>query len=617
MVYNRLYECSEMESKIKDIVNDDEDFLQVIKANNYFEYYYFLSNLRHDLFNWYPFKKNADLLEIGSGYGQLTEFFSNKVKNVVAVENSESKAEIIKKRVTNANVIVSDFDKLNLNKKFDYIILCNIFEYAKSFFESKEPYKDYLNYLKGFLKEDGVILIALSNRLGLKYFAGFKEEHTNEFFIGVDGYNNISHVETFSKPELLQIIEDSEFSNYKFFYPYPDHEFPKVINTDKFLYKIPYLRQADYFDERADFFREDKLNLTFTNDNLADYFANSFLIEIRNSNNKYESDNINYVKINSNRAEKFRTSTVINSNGVVYKYPLNPNANEHIKKMYENSKASIGKIKFLKSDLNDNVISYELLNEKTLEDLLVEAIEQDNKKKFFKILKKYYNALFYNSTESNDYMTDEFISVFNYKSKWEFHHHDKANLDLIFNNIFIINNEFIAIDYEWFFDFPIPLEFIFFRVLTHHINTNQLIGDYISVEEVFKYFDIETSVIRLFEIWESNFIKFVYGYPNAIPKPDRNILSKYNLELPEKTNEYIHLYLNQNDSSRCESLRKDIVVRQRKMINELSMKNDKLSKDLAKKRKEVYNKNKTVKNLQNSFSWKITKPIRKLKSKFK
>ena len=47
------------------------------------------------------------------------------------------------------------------------------------------------------------------------------------------------------------------------------------------------------------------------------------------------------------------------------------------------------------------------------------------------------------------------------------------------------------------------------------------------------------------------------------------------------------------------------------------MKNEKLSKDLAKKRKEVYNKNKTVKKLQNSFSWKITKPIRKLKSKFK
>ena len=40
----------------------------------------------------------------------------------------------------------------NWMKKFDYIILCNIFEYAKSFVESENPYVDYLNYLKKIFK---------------------------------------------------------------------------------------------------------------------------------------------------------------------------------------------------------------------------------------------------------------------------------------------------------------------------------------------------------------------------------------------------------------------------------------------------------------------------------
>lgn len=107
--------------------------------------------------------------------------------------------------------------------------------------------------MKTLLKEDGVILLALSNRLGLKYFAGFREEHTNQFFSGVGGYVDNDDVKTFSRTELIKLIEASEFTNYKFFYPFPNHEFPDVINTDKYINKIPYSRQTDYSPERSIF----------------------------------------------------------------------------------------------------------------------------------------------------------------------------------------------------------------------------------------------------------------------------------------------------------------------------------------------------------------------------
>ena len=47
----------------------------------------FQSDLRHDLFNLYPFKDNGKLLEMGSGYDQLTSLFTEKVKEVTAIED--------------------------------------------------------------------------------------------------------------------------------------------------------------------------------------------------------------------------------------------------------------------------------------------------------------------------------------------------------------------------------------------------------------------------------------------------------------------------------------------------------------------------------------------------
>ena len=127
-------------------------------------------------------------------------------------------------------------------------------------------------YLKRFLKEDGVILLAISNRFGLKYFAGFKEEHVNEFFTGIDDYPK-KQVRTFTKGEIEDIIKSAGFTNYKFFYPYPDHIFPIVINTDKYINEILYERKATIVKERANFFRENKVNQTLTDENISQHFS--------------------------------------------------------------------------------------------------------------------------------------------------------------------------------------------------------------------------------------------------------------------------------------------------------------------------------------------------------
>ena len=311
MDYQRLYEDKNLENKIQDIIYNNKDYKSSIIKNNKYEYHYFLSPKRHGLFQWYPFKKDGSLLEIGAGYGQLTSAFTQKVDRVVAVENTKSKCDIISKRTENATVLLSDFNDLQLDEKFDYIILCNVFEYAKSFVESENPYVDYLNYLKKFLKKDGTILLALSNRLGLKYFAGYNEEHSNQLFEGINRFNDVDYVQTFSKAELINIIEESEFFSYKFFYPYPDHEFPEVIHTDKLINEIPFNGVTEFSPDRLNFFDETTLNLALSPENISQYFANSFLVEIRSTNQDYITDNIDFIKVSTSRKDEFNVYTTI------------------------------------------------------------------------------------------------------------------------------------------------------------------------------------------------------------------------------------------------------------------------------------------------------------------
>ena len=43
------------------------------------------SSVRWNILNWYPFKKDADVLEVGAGMGALTGLLCEKAKSVVSV----------------------------------------------------------------------------------------------------------------------------------------------------------------------------------------------------------------------------------------------------------------------------------------------------------------------------------------------------------------------------------------------------------------------------------------------------------------------------------------------------------------------------------------------------
>ena len=78
-----LYSDGDIEDVLLDIVKKGiQD--EVLYSDNRWPVLYHLSNIRENILEWYPLKKNADVLEIGSGCGAVTGLLSRKAKHVTS-----------------------------------------------------------------------------------------------------------------------------------------------------------------------------------------------------------------------------------------------------------------------------------------------------------------------------------------------------------------------------------------------------------------------------------------------------------------------------------------------------------------------------------------------------
>lgn len=284
-----LYSDGEIENKLLEIVknNNPSEFEEIIEMEKSWPILYHLSSIRGNILNWFPFESNSSILEIGAGCGAITSQLVTQVKNVTAIELSKKRSLINAYRnfnVNNLEIMVGNFEDIykHINKKFDYITLIGVFEYAESYIGQSNPYTEFLDNINSMLNNKGKIILAIENRLGLKYFAGCREDHIGMFFEGIEGYTKTNGIKTFSKNEITYLLESNRYLNYKFYYPYPDYKLPIAIYSDNYLPKegelVNNLRNFD--SDRFVLFDEAKAFDSIIKSNMFPQFSNSFLILI-------------------------------------------------------------------------------------------------------------------------------------------------------------------------------------------------------------------------------------------------------------------------------------------------------------------------------------------------
>ena len=278
-----LYSDGDIEDELLNIVQNNDDYMGILKNDNRWPILYHLSPIRENLLEWYDYDKNGSVLEIGAGCGAVTGVFCRKTSRVVGIELSKRRSMINATRNAkygNLEIIVGNCEDIQIKEKFDYVSLIGVLEYSPLYINCESPFEDMVKRAKGFLKDDGKLIIAIENKMGLKYLAGATEDHTGVPFDGVNNYENIDYVKTLSKPEIIDLLRNAGYRKIEFYYPMPDYKMPNVIYSDNRLPNVGELRNIiNVFDrERYQTFNEEIVFDQLIKDGLFDYFANSFLI---------------------------------------------------------------------------------------------------------------------------------------------------------------------------------------------------------------------------------------------------------------------------------------------------------------------------------------------------
>lgn len=280
------YSDGEIEEEILALVSNRKDFEEVIARDNRWPILYHLSPERRNLLEWFPFRSDATLLEVGAGCGALTGLFCERVKRVVAVELSQRRARITAERyrdTSNLEIIVGNVEEIPLAESFDYITLIGVLEYAKSFISTTDPYGRLFDILLPRLREDGTVVIAIENRFGLKYWAGAADDHTGRLFEAISTPVPGKQFETFSRQGLISLLRRNGLCDLHFYYPHPDYKLPQEIFSDAYLPGLTsLLDEAPCYDRAGLRLFDERLGFFYLiRDGMYPWFANSFLVLAR------------------------------------------------------------------------------------------------------------------------------------------------------------------------------------------------------------------------------------------------------------------------------------------------------------------------------------------------
>lgn len=210
--------------------------------------------------------KNANILDLGCGWGDISSYFVNKSKNVVGFDVTPNTLKEIKcKEIKNLNLVRGDAEKLPFKDSFfDVVILCGVLEWVA--LDKKGNVKKIqlkvLKEINRILTKGGILYLGIENRFGLNALLGGPEHHTGLPFVSIlprklaDIYSRLVHGEkyrmhTYSKGELEKMLISTGFYS-EFYTAIPTYGYPKIyakLNKKgliKVLKEIPNLKYPGY-----------------------------------------------------------------------------------------------------------------------------------------------------------------------------------------------------------------------------------------------------------------------------------------------------------------------------------------------------------------------------------
>lgn len=224
-----------------------------------------------------------------------------------------------------------------------------------------------------------------------------------------------------------------------------------------------------------------------------------------------------FSKYSNERARRFAIRTDIVSDGskqlTVFKRNLYPEGQQHIKNIYTWYKRLSESYQGTQIELNhceydQDKVALEYLTQLTLENELNELLKKQKLEQFNTLLFSYIDEVKKGGMTHPFVKTEEFVKTFGDVQIDAALSAEVTNIDMVLNNV-ILTEKWTIIDYEWTFDFPIPANFVIYRIL-HYFIANSHFQNRLNAVELFEQAGITEAEQEIYASMEQHFqLKFL------------------------------------------------------------------------------------------------------------
>lgn len=329
------------EAAVLDIISAAQDLssgsVEMVRAAVGWAQRYHVDPARGNVLRGLELPSTARVLEIGAGCGAITRYLGENCALVDALEPVPSRAVSAAARTRDlpgVQVFVGELDDVPDVAAYDVIAVIGVLEYVGSGSADRQPYLDFLAGIRSRLAPGGTLVLAIENKLGVKYLVGSPEDHTNRVFDSIEGYPRGGKAHTFSRRELEQLLTDAGLTPTTRI-AFPDYKMTRTVlgelpdSTRSLLHRIPYFPSPDWRTARPHLADERAVWQTLVEAGLELEFGNSFLVLAgRDGPSTLWPADQGAVFYTSNRRKHLNTATVVERSGdtVLFRRTSDPDA---------------------------------------------------------------------------------------------------------------------------------------------------------------------------------------------------------------------------------------------------------------------------------------------------
>ncbi len=418
------------------------------------------------------------------------------------------------------------------SEKYDLIAAVDLIEYAR------HP-ASVLKRIRGLLKPEGKLLLAVDNRLGIRYFCGDQDIFSGKNYDSIENYTHLfdwEHREmkgrAYAKSELAELLERAGFVRHRFY-----SVFPRISNAQLLLAEDYVPSESldirvfpEYNNPDTVFLFEEELYPSLSANGLLHGMANGFFIECPLETPFLP---VNQVTLSGERGKENAMATLLRRDGLVEKRPLYQGGKAKLQQLMDNNEylAAHG-VRMIPAQLKEGGFVMPFFAGIPANDYFRELLKRD-KEAFSALLDEFWSII----VHSSECVNPEEVNWEQFEPGWEKRKKDdpgrdkwkkiafgsreereklgvilkRGYLDLVSLNCFYCDNNFVFYDQELYLE-NVPAKAILLRSIEFIYKFNDQLDLILPRKELYKRYG-------LFEYREL-YQKFISSFLNLLRDDD-------------------------------------------------------------------------------------------------